>query len=369
MKVAIIVRSNKLSGAERRAIRLYDFMKHQRNDVVVEIWMSDGLKEIASATFPKMANDFISYENAPGLNKAVRIGVLRLFKNLKLIRRLWNRYRLRGLVGMVRDRKVDVAHVFLDPFIEDKLPCRSVFEVTSPDVADEINRRHEQICTVYDRLHCVSQSVFKRCVEVYPQHMLTVAEQPFFAPPEFTQEAKREKIITFAHRLIPRKNGVIFAESAKVFLRKHPDWQVFILGDGPEKPRIVDILRDEIERGLAHVDFVRDIASHLQRSSIFVSLIEPDNYPSQSILEALWSGNALVISETGDSVNKFYGNNGEVVQLTVDSVVSGLIALAADPAALRMKAQNSRMILPARFNPHTYTQSLIELVYDNGCER
>ena len=77
------------------------------------------------------------------------------------------------------------------------------------------------------------------------------------------------------------------------------------------------LLADEINtNSVMKIGRVNDISDYLMHSKIYVSLIEPDNYPSQSIFEAMYYGNALVCSNTGDS-NKFINNNFSFFSLII----------------------------------------------------
>ena len=50
---------------------------------------------------------------------------------------------------------------------------------------------------------------------------------------------------------------------------------------------------------MVHFEFVWDTSSILNRTAINVQLQEDDNYPSQSLLEGMASGNAIVATDVG----------------------------------------------------------------------
>src|SRR5690606_8123276 len=129
------------------------------------------------------------------------------------------------------------------------------------------------------------------------------ASIPFFDALEITKQrvSQKEKWIVSASRFIERKNVVLFAHAVKDAIAELADWKVFLLGQGPEEERLRTLLSDEISRGVVDLGYDGRIEDILARSALYVSLIEPDSYPSQSVLEAMAFGNALLLGDVGDS--------------------------------------------------------------------
>ena len=129
------------------------------------------------------------------------------------------------------------------------------------------------------------------------------------------------------------------------------------MGDGPELNQVKSILNDEIKCGVVKLGRVENPFEVLLKTNIFVSLIEPDNYPSQSVMEAMDSCNALLLSDTGFS-KEFIDNNGFLTQLTVDDVVFNLDALMNDRSTLNRYSINSSTILNRKFDSVIFTSFL-----------
>lgn len=271
--------------------------------------------------------------------------------------------------GLLRQHRVGLAHVSMSGDLAHCVGSTALFEVTSPDWAERLGAEPGTVPAGM-LLHAVSDSVFHRLRAHLPDRRIRCAPMlfpnldPAAAPPP--DRTTRENLVVFAHRLIPRKHGVTFARAAKRFLARRPDWRVSIRGEGPDAPEIARILAGEIAAGRVMTGYVADLPAELRRSRIFVSIIEADNYPSQSVVEAMVCGNALLLSDRGATRAAFFDGNGRMTQPDEDRVLDDLTALAGDPAALDAMGLQSRHLAARRFSQQAYLEHLAELYAEIG---
>jgi glycosyltransferase involved in cell wall biosynthesis len=267
------------------------------------------------------------------------------------LRRFFDTLLTRHHVGMV--------HLAMSDHFAHAIPRPTLFEVTSPDWAERIGH-DPRIVPEHVALHAVSESVDERLRQHLPHRTIWCAPMAF---PNVTigpdDAPSRENLVLFGHRLIPRKNGVTFARAAKRFLATHPTWRIHIRGSGPDTEAIAAILASEIATGRAALGFVADLPAELRRSRIFVSIIEADNYPSQSVIEAMACGNALLLSDRGRSREKFFDGNGRMTEVDEEAVVGHLSAMASDPIALARMGEASRRLARERFSQEAYLTYLL----------
>jgi glycosyltransferase involved in cell wall biosynthesis len=250
---------------------------------------------------------------------------------------------------------------------------RSIFEITSPDVADYMAGRIPAFllkrCGV---LRCASPSVFRRFRSRLQERFgtapplrssdISCASIPFFYRQLSDSDVPpKENIIVSASRFIPRKNVTRFAEAVAEFLPSLPDWKVFILGQGEGEAAIRELLRPFIDRGQVVLGYEPRIESVLARSRIFVSLIEPDNYPSQGVLEAMLFGNALLLSDRGESGRFLDGErrNGVLTELDTESVISAIRTLTKKGDALEKMAAAGKRHLALTFSPEIFIDEML----------
>ncbi len=148
----------------------------------------------------------------------------------------------------------------------------------------------------------------------------------------FSQE--KEAMIYFCGRLEEGKNPLLFLESIKRtrhFLQEK-GWRALVVGGGSLEHEVEDFIE---KNDLATVVTRRvsgDVSGIAGKSCIFVSLQEHENYPSQSLLEAMASENAVIATNVGDTnllvengINGFLvgRNPEEISQKIVEMIGSG----------------------------------------------
>lgn len=91
-------------------------------------------------------------------------------------------------------------------------------------------------------------------------------EEPVSIP-----EIKREKWIITVGRLAPEKGLEYLLETARRVLKKHPDWQWILLGEGEMRPMLENGVRGgQLEGRLILEGSVKDVGAYLRRSQIYV---------------------------------------------------------------------------------------------------
>lgn len=352
----VIALSGKIFGAQGRLLKLY-------RRLAVEDGLVDPLLVVnptlyAASREHDLAREVVDGAQARGrlivtLNRHSVFSSLRRSSALPLL--LSRRPRLALLsIGMHRFR-----HLFR------RLGWPVVFEVTSPDIADRLDARLAQ---EVDALLCVSPSVATRTRAKL--EALTLTRDP---PPVATmtrpfvdlgaREPKpKEKLIVAASRFLRRKNVHLIAAALVEALPRLPGWRAALLGFGPEE----EAIRQQLGPLLGERVFVGQvpgIGDYVERSKIFVSLIEPDNFPSQSIMEAMAAENALLLSDTGSSHRFLAGDppgNGRLVPLEAGAVAEALVVLAADEAALADAGRISTSIVEGDWHTERYVGEYLE---------
>jgi glycosyltransferase involved in cell wall biosynthesis len=157
------------------------------------------------------------------------------------------------------------------------------------------------------------------------------------APCSFTdltscQPAPQKKPwVVFLGRLIDTKNPLLLAKSIPRILGLIPDVRFFFLGAGYLGAELEEML---LEQGIVDrvtLGFEPDPIRILNHSSIFVSLQTNNNYPSQSLLEAMACGNAVVATDVGETWRLVDEANGIRVPPTVDAVAEAIVKLLNAP--------------------------------------
>lgn len=366
--VAFCWQSSSLTGAQRRFLALASYLNERGLPTIILLETKDkiSLQELTGRDIPYLVG--FEWPLCVRLLGRGRDRLPKLWKMLGL-RFLFYRYSKRYLAKLGSKLNIGLWHVSMSSHFAHAVSRPAVFEVTSPDWADRLISRPDTVPKNL-LLNAVSRSVHQRLLDAGDDRRVYCAPEMFpnVDPTAYTAPdmSIKEKIIVFAHRLIPRKNAVLFARVVNRFIDAFPDWRVVIRGEGPDEQKIRVILDTHVKAGRAEVGYITDLSQELRRSRIFVSIIEQDNYPSQSVLEAMVHGNALLLSDRGHTREKFYDENGIITEITEHKLYSSLSILASRLVLLDEMGMNSFKLAVRRFSRQKYLEYLKRLYREAG---
>lgn len=181
----------------------------------------------------------------------------------------------------------------------------------------------------------------------------------FVAPCSFTDLTlckpiwPKERWVVFLGRFVEIKRPLLLLEAIPKVLAHHPDVHFYFLGEGNLQPQMEARLQALGISAAVTMRFEPQPTQVLNRSSIFVSLQTEENYPSQSLLEAMACGNAIVATDVGETWRLVDPSNGICVQPDETSVTAALLILLADPALQERQTRSRQRVLtdytPERF--------------------
>jgi glycosyltransferase involved in cell wall biosynthesis len=150
------------------------------------------------------------------------------------------------------------------------------------------------------------------------------AKGPFFFVPNsvderiFTpsREAREENVLLFVGSLIPRKGVELLMQTFLEVLQHEPSAQLWIAGDGPLKPKLMQMLPTHSKEHVRWFGFLdqQETASLYRRASVFVFPTLYDHTPLV-LVEAVMSGLPIVASPFAGNSELLVreGENGFVV--------------------------------------------------------
>lgn len=118
-----------------------------------------------------------------------------------------------------------------------------------------------------------------------------------------SEKTKKEKIMVFASRMIDEKNPMLLLDAVDLIKDDlaNSGYMIQICGDGPLEDsiriRISKSNYDESVRFLGR----QDMTDILPQAKVFFSLQENENYPSQSLQEAIACGCFCIATDCGDT--------------------------------------------------------------------
>lgn len=148
--------------------------------------------------------------------------------------------------------------------------------------------------------------------------------------------------VVFAGRFVNEKNPLLFLEAIPLIARKVPEARFFLLGEGPLRADIDQCIAKLKLGSSIHIGFEPDPSTIFGEGVIFVSLQRQDNYPSQSLLEAMASGMASVATAVGLTWKLVDEATGVRVQAKAAEIAEAVVSLLQDSdrcAALGLEAR------------------------------
>lgn len=148
--------------------------------------------------------------------------------------------------------------------------------------------------------------------------------------------------VAFCSRLEPDKNPMLFLEAAKNVVEKIKDIKFYILGEGSLVNDVENFISANKLQNKIDFTFHNNPPEIFSRTTVFVSLQSGTNYPSQSVLEAMACGNAIIASNVGDTTLFINESNGLLINLNKDELVKAIIKLYSDRKLTSSLGNNAR---------------------------
>jgi glycosyltransferase involved in cell wall biosynthesis len=176
--------------------------------------------------------------------------------------------------------------------------------------------------------HPIKDDLVSRGVE--PGH-IHVAPGSFIGIERCQPAPIKEDWVVLAGRLIDIKRPLLLVEAIPLVLERCPEARFFILGDGPLEGRIHERLHELGVGQAVTVGFTFDVVSIMAQSKVFVTLQTGENYPSQSLLEAMACGNAVVATDVGETWRLVDERTGIRIEPTPERLAQAIVTLLRHP--------------------------------------
>lgn len=124
---------------------------------------------------------------------------------------------------------------------------------------------------------------------IIPNPIEPISVKPYFG-------TRKKEIVNFC-RLAPAKNLPLLIESFSRFLLDHPDYRLIIYGDGPEKEKLMEIIRSKgLNSSIDIFPFKKNIHNLIRESCMFVSSSDREGI-SNSMIEAMAIGLPVICTD------------------------------------------------------------------------
>lgn len=338
-RALILINNTGIGGAERRFGRLFARMADADSDAVFVInaalWkrlMAAGVVTGREQRVWRLVEPWGRLAELVGLRGAPALW-LRKLDYLLFALLLLARY---GLVSrMVFHLVLGGAYVAL-PLMLLRPDHRVLVSVVSTDLTRMVGTPTALPLYHYALSRCALIDALSNCIrEDLSRHgiageKIVVSEGSVIDATRFQPASKKQPWVVFAGRLVEEKNPVLFVEAMPAVLRAVPTARIFLLGEGPLGPAVEQVVDRAGVRGAVTTGFQPDLAPIFAQAHVFVSLQRQDNYPSQSLLEAMACGAATVATDVGLTWKLVDETTGIRVKPNPDDIAGAVIQLLKD---------------------------------------
>jgi len=178
-------------------------------------------------------------------------------------------------------------------------------------------------------------------------------------------------VVSIIAALRPDKAHHVFLRAARIILRSFPDARFLIVGDGPERGRLVKLSRElSIDDSVHFLGMRRDLRDILAAVDVNTLSSNPEQETlSVAALEAMSAGVPMVATDVGfmkeiviSGKTGFLANSGDPWDLA-----EKVILLLRDPKLRMEMGGESKNLVKARFSVATMVSAFQELFMECAC--
>lgn len=176
-------------------------------------------------------------------------------------------------------------------------------------------------------IDCLYPSSFQRLQQQFPSKRIKVTANSFTDLETFTPSGNKHNVIVFASTLIPIKNVDLFVEAVNIVQKKIRElgYRCIICGDGPLLQHLQEAIADRNCCDIIELTGRVKMETILPYSKIFCSLQSINNYPSQSLIEAIACGCYCIATNCGDTSLLVKPEFGTLVEFDPQSIADALL--------------------------------------------
>lgn len=363
MRVGIVVLSVKVGGAERRLATLAQYLADQGRHSYYLIAPDRLLRSLAQLGILTRKNlELRPMGPDPGGEHLERLRGTYYTGFLA-----WRRLLCAALGEAEAVGKTDVLH-HLTPMSYFMAPpafrTRSVIEGVAAGESWPLEMLLRQATESGAVVNCLSrpiQHALARGLAPKVVRRLNVSPGSMVGMPDLPATPKHLRVVLLG-QLDEGKNPLLFVEAIHLVAKQRRDFRVSLFAEGELRGAVAARVK---ALGLTDiVDWNRDkrASELLAESLVAVTLKTTDNYPSQSLLEAMMCRNAIIASDVGSTHRLVTPDTGLLVSTDASAIAAAISSLLANPQRAVRMGEAARILVAREHRVEVYSD-YIERLY------
>ena len=224
----------------------------------------------------------------------------------------------------------------------------STVEIIDKSIYEIFNYSEYRVLKNADKIDFLSPSIvelYKKKIGAIEDERITITPNSFIDYENYFSESPKENNVIFLSRLWPKKNPLLFLQSINIFNQKYHGFtkiNFYIIGEGGLENEIKEYITDNKLTNTCFIGKTLEPWKYLRKSKVFVSIQQVNNYPSQSLIEAMACENAIIASDVGETRLIVTENEGILVSLNPDSIADATYKLFSKEGLIEKLGANAR---------------------------
>jgi len=164
--------------------------------------------------------------------------------------------------------------------------------------------------------------------------------------------SKKPRKIIFIGRLLKNKGPQILVKSASLVIKKIPDVQFFLVGDGPLRGNIENYCKkNNLTKNIKFLGKVEDIREIMKECDLYVRPSYLDGMPL-GVLEAMAAELPVIATNIGGTVEIIdHGKTGHLIKAeNVQELADAIIELLMNPSYMEKIAKNGLKLVQSKYD-------------------
>lgn len=217
---------------------------------------------------------------------------------------------------------------------------------------------------------CLTESIYKKSIilsknNLHKESTICFSNKSFY---NFSKESDidsstsplKKKVVTYISRLDDGKGVELLIDIVKRTFELDKSIEFRIIGYG----RLENYISKKLKSFYSKYDIPFQVqrttenSKYLKESLIFLSLQDYENFPSQSVLEAMYFNNYILSTNVGMSNLLVKNNNGELISSQAELFASRIVSLCDDFQNTSLLGEKSKKLILDEFKIEGYISFL-----------
>lgn len=216
-----------------------------------------------------------------------------------------------------------------------------------------------------DKVDFLSEGIIEKLKDKglsFCKEKVLISPNSFVLYKNYYPEYPKNNWIVFSARLTKIKNPELLIEALSILKQRNfTEFSTYFLGDGILLPELVKQKNEFKLENVFIIGGVSDTAEYLRKSKLFISLQRDNNYPSQSLLEAMACENAIIASDVGETRKLITEKEGVLVSLNSVAIADAIQFLLENPEECKNLGKNGRKKVLEEHNIEKYLKYFLEI--------